>query len=239
MGELLFMFFKILNKAVLIFFIFAFCGCALQPKYYKYDYTDVRLDGIDIEINSVDSYGVKAFLDGEEVDLVNVRLRKSEVWCNGERSMYHCDGIGSYMPVAARVKRDFQKHELRLKRAGYQDIVFSLTPQYTDELWAEGHNEWAGRGEASHWNMLLPYNTGAGFVMAAIAFIGASDSIKEGNFKGFWRFLGIGVAVVPVGLVQDVYNIIIGIPSVYILNPWMNYKLDIDPTETPVEWIKE
>ncbi|MBP3346787.1 MAG: hypothetical protein J6L86_07175 [Alphaproteobacteria bacterium] len=217
---------------------FLLCGCALQPKYYSYDYTDVRLDGIDIEINSVEPYGVTAFLDGEEVELVNVRSRGHEVWCNGKRSMYYCDRGGSYHPVAARVKRDSQEHELRLKRPGYQDIVFRLSPQYTNELWSEGHNEWFGRRESNHWHMLLPYNTVAGIGVSVVAMVAVPKYLVKGNFIKVGKHIGYGIAAIPVGLVQDIYNIVIGIPSVYIINPWTNYKLDVNPLETPVEWVK-
>ena len=218
--------------------IFFLCGCALQPKYYSYDYTDVRLDGIDIDINSTTPYGVTAFLDVKEVELVNVRSQGHQVWCNGKRSIYFCDGAGNYHPVAARIKRDSQEHELRLKRPRYQDIVFRLSPQYTDELWAEGHNEWFGRNESNHWHMIIPYNTGAAIAVAGVGIISIPELLGKGNFIEAGKNTGISIIAIPVGLVQDIYNIIIGIPSVYIINPWTNYKLDINPLETPVEWVK-
>ena len=106
-----------------------------------------------------------------------------------------------------------------ISKEGFEDKTIEIKSHFTDDQWATISHMNGDDKKTSALSLLIPMNT---FGYTSAGFIAGSYGLMGGP---------VGIITIPVGTVlgfiyglgKDVYNIIIGIPSVIILNPWYEY----------------
>ena len=112
------------------------------------------------------------------------------------------------------VFRSWFDKEVTIKKEGYQDYRLQLTSEWSDEKWADWQPLLAGSHQESGAFLTFPYNS---FFILAHTFENPPV-----------------ILCLPVSLVLDVYNIVIGGPSVVLLNPWKKYEYNSDIQMQPL-----
>lgn len=104
------------------------------------------------------------------------------------------------------VFRSWFDKEIIIKKQGYKDYHLQLNSEWSSEKWAEWHPLLAASRQESGGLLMLPYNTG--FILGHM--------FEEPPV----------ILCLPVTILLDVYNMLIGGPSTAILNPWKEYKYE-------------
>ena len=125
-----------------------------------------------------------------------------------------------------KVQRSFSALKGTLSKEGFEDKAIEIESQWTDDNWAAGENPVFGSKSA--WTLLPPGRI-IGFTVA-----GAMTPVTLAIFKNnpVW-LLATPFAMVAgfiCGVGTDIYNLIYGIPSVWIENPWYEYDAEVDLT---------
>ncbi len=127
------------------------------------------------------------------------------------------------------VDRSHKSLIITLSKEGFEDKKIEVPSRFTKEKWAnfrEGKiSTFEKRGEISAIFLLPPTNTIRGTIEGA--FTGLAIPMYGGLtgiiFAPFTALIGAATGFV-VGASSDVYNLVYGIPSVLIKNPWYEYN---------------
>ena len=114
-----------------------------------------------------------------------------------------------------KVYRSWEDKEVVIKKKGYKDYHLKLSSSWSDEKWAKWEPLLAGAQDKSGAWLMTPYNT---FYILAHTF-------EEPPV----------LLCLPVTLVLDVYNIVIGGPSTALLNPWKQYYYETNIKMEPLK----
>ena len=198
-----------MKKILFIFTCVFLFGCTSSPKYYDSEQV-IQLkypEGITLQVG------------GYEPDVVEEKVK--HLIQSGEVK------IDGYLNKTERtVKRSSDPLIITLSKEGFEDKKIELESHLTDEKWAEISTLSGKRDDSSVLTLLVPMNTpgctGEGFVASSM---GAAMSGKPYLF--LLTPIGIVVGFV-VGVGTDIYNIVWGIPSTIITNPWYEYNKEVD-----------
>ena len=125
-----------------------------------------------------------------------------------------------FYDILFNVKRERQNKTIKITKHGKPDTIFNLYPQITNEKWASGKSEISSKESTTAAILLLPTNT-----YETVSICGQA---VWGGLKGEPHTGGVAVsclAFIPMAIGVDIYNVVIGLPSTAIINPWTNYKI--------------
>ena len=108
------------------------------------------------------------------------------------------------------IEREFRDQQIIIQKQGFKDYSYKLVSEWTDE-------DWATEGSAA--TLLLPLNT----IEYLGQFITGIGMTFTGEYQGLAMIMSGAIVTIP-EFVGDVYNIVIGLPSTAIINPWRKYK---------------
>lgn len=179
------------------------CGCAFQPHYPDHEYTDIVISSPQIP------QGVRAYVDNQEAEILS-----------------HKDGV-----LKVRLPRTKEAKVLYLRRPGFKEIKVRLTPQKTDEKWAEDRLGITKDKNVSANFLSFPTNTAVSVGMIIFC---AGLTVHDLFYDSPWEEysilapLGIvaGVLSLPIYMAGDAYNMTIGVVSVNLINPKYNYRVE-------------
>ena len=147
--------------------------------------------------------------------------------------------------VHTTINRSWNDKEIIVRKEGYRDEKVELKSVKTKDKWANVF----GR-KKSGLMLFVPIHTAFSAAAAAISpgvAIGlAVDGIDSKNtgeaiiapIVGAELFAS-GLIILPFGMAMDLYNIVVGVPSTAIKNPWREYEYeDILKDMEPLEKIK-
>ncbi|MBR6412637.1 MAG: hypothetical protein IKS41_05710 [Alphaproteobacteria bacterium] len=113
-----------------------------------------------------------------------------------------------------KLNRSFFSENAVLSKKGFEDKEFKIKSHWTSDKWAEKYELYTyDHPVRSGWYMLPPTNT--------IYQVSESISVEP---------LALPYSLI-VGLVGDIANLVYGIPSVIIANPWYQYDEIVDLTK--------
>ena len=116
--------------------------------------------------------------------------------------------------VDLTVYRSWSDKNILIKKHGYQDYHLPLHSVWSDEKWAKWAPLMAKQEQKSGAFLMTPYNT----------FFVFGHTLEEPPI----------ILCLPVALIVDVYNIVIGGPSTALINPWKKYEYDTNIQMTPL-----
>lgn len=226
---------RIYHKVRFILPIFFLPGCiGYTPTYYD--------DNIEFTIHVIDNVpydkqdDIRVYTDDKEIEFEKEKcfykdhsLNKRALqitYCSQEKdtSKNNCN---SFYDIRFNVKREYQNKTIKITKHGKANTIFNLYPQITNEKWASGKSEIGLTGDTSAGMLLLPTNT-----YKVISVCG--EAVRD-VFKGVPHSGGITVsclAFIPMAVGVDIYNVIIGLPSTAIINPWTNYRIESVPLKS-------
>ena len=222
---------QISHKICPILMIFFLSGCIGYVPNYLDDNVEFTIHGLAGAAHTDDKDEIHVYVDDKEIEFKkekksgrnytwrNLSSHKRQsgkeiLYCSTEEyenSLQVKDKF--FYDIHFKVKRERQDKIIKITRSGKPDTVFSLHHQITDEKWAESQCDICYNNEKSAAILLLPTNTYAVLVEAA--------GITPLN----WIFL-------PLSIPGDIYNLVIGLPSTAIINPWTNYQIHQQNGET-------
>ena len=112
------------------------------------------------------------------------------------------------------VYRSWLDKEVVIKRQGYKDYHLELQSTWSDEKWAKWAPLLAEKHKESGALLMTPYNT----------FYIFTHMFEE----------PAAILCLPVTLILDVYNIVIGGPSTALINPWKKYEYNTNIQMEPL-----
>ena len=115
------------------------------------------------------------------------------------------------------ISRLWFDRDIIIKRRGYKDYTLKLNSILSEEKWAK-YSHWGGYGQISAAELFTFPNT---------------RYIWQGG-SGFGAFVG-NILVTPVFLLEDAFNMVIGVPSAAIINPWTIYTYNPNVTMEPLD----
>ena len=208
-----------------IFFLFGCIG--YTPTYYD--------DNIEFVICSVsgksysDNNDIKVYVDDKEV-VVN----KQKGCDYSSKNKYKAKEVLYLLPkeykalendfvynISFEVKRERKNKIIKITSPDNSDKIINLHYQITDEKWASGKAEGFSKKETTAAILLLPTNT----YEVVLLFSSSVVEVFKGNVIEGGGITIASLAWIPVAVGIDVYNIVIGLPSTAIVNPWTNYKI--------------
>lgn len=222
-----------MKNSFIIFCLVWLSGCiGYIPQYYDSEITDVPIYGLKI------TKDVKAYVDGKPAEITTLGRN----WYFNKGHNFEWDAYcvknkkkcysGGNLPKI-RVNRLKEDRELTLTRPGYKDLHFVLKRQLTDEKWAHGTAELFVIGDMTAAVMLVPSNT----LLTLYAFGKSIGYIPEDALTGT-ATSSLALVGLPAAMGVDVYNLLIGLPSTAVVNPWFNYRLEPDPYKQAILWEK-
>ena len=115
------------------------------------------------------------------------------------------------------ISRLWFDRDIIIKRRGYKDYTLKLNSVLSEEKWAK-YSHWGGYGQISAAELFTFPNT---------------RYIWQGG-SSFDAFVG-NILVTPVFLLEDAFNMVIGVPSAAIINPWTIYTYNPNVTMEPLD----
>lgn len=172
------------------------CNCGIGPKYY-------------------DKY--------QNIELNNIN-NNSKVYFNEVSQPLKTKGY------IVEVPRRSSNQKLLIEENGeFSEII--LKSSITDEKWATqyGGEVFPHVGKSQNYSagyLLLPTNTYIGIRMIPSFLEESGETLFKGQVVSSLTWFGAAVIAIPCGLIVDVYNIVIGLPSTAIINPWYKYTIE-------------
>ncbi len=182
---------------------FLLYGCAFQPYYPDYKYTEIVISSPQIP------QGVRAYVDNNEAKILS-----------------HKDGV-----LKIRVPRTKEAKILYLRRPGFKEIKVRLTPQKTDEKWAEDRLGITKDRNISANFLSFPTNTAVsvGMIIFTVG-LTVHSVFYDSPLKEYSILLPLMCAAsalsLPIYMAGDAYNMTIGVASVNLINPKYNYRVE-------------
>ncbi len=223
---------KIYHKVYFILPIFILSGCiGYTPTYYN--------DNIEFTVHIVDSSSsdnqndIHVYIDDKETEFKKIKTFNKNyssdkeslkiAYCSQEE-MTIPNNCNSFYDILFNVKREHQNKTIKITKHGKPDTIFNLYPQITNEKWASGKSEISLKESTTAAILLLPTNT--------YETVSVCGQAVWGVFKREPHTGGVAIsclAFIPMAIGVDIYNIVIGLPSTAIVNPWTNYKIEKSP----------
>ena len=125
-----------------------------------------------------------------------------------------------------KLKRSFSDLKVLLSQEGFESKEITIKSHLTDDKWAEVGYIVYGKDTGSAFYLLPPVNT-IGAPSATL--MGSSIKVGISNQPLLIPLIPVAVVVSLIaGVGLDIYNLVYGIPSVIIANPWYEYDKEID-----------
>jgi len=221
------------HKICFFLMILFLSGCVgYTPTYYS-DNIEFIIYGL--QANDKDE--IHVYVDNQETELEKEKISQNNypnhkhnvssktiyggkeiLYCSSEE--YKTSENESFYNISFKIKREYKNKTIKVTRTGKPDKTINLYYQITDEKWASGKAEISRKADTTAAILLLPTNTYETLSICGQAF---------GNvFKGDPHTGGIVIsclAFIPMAIGVDIYNVVIGLPSTVIINPWTNYQI--------------
>lgn len=171
-------------------------NCGIGPKYYD-NYQNIELKNITPES--------KVYLNkiSQQIKIENNRINISRSSSNQKLIIDNNENLSEII-LQSKITKD------------------KWAVQYGYEIFPHINN---GQYYYSASYLLLPTNTYNGIRIVPDFFKEFGQQLSNGNIIYSVGCLGGAILAIPGGLIVDIYNIIIGLPSTAIINPWYSYTV--------------